>query len=93
MSSPKGKTQQEYVLDFENNLTVNLLELRVEFLLHSYRPRPLQTFIICDPKTRKISKSAFRNRIIHHAFCNVIEPLFDKSFIYDSSNFCPESRY
>ena len=37
-----------------------------------------------DPKTRKISKSAFRDRIVHHALVLVIEPIFDKSFIYDS---------
>ncbi len=37
-----------------------------------------------DPKTRKISKSAFRDRIIHHALIKIIEPIFDKTFIYDS---------
>jgi retron-type reverse transcriptase len=44
----------------------------------------LKTFILRDPKTRRISKSAFRDRIVHHALCNIIEPLFDKTFIYDS---------
>jgi retron-type reverse transcriptase len=39
---------------------------------------------LTDPKTRKISKSAFRDRIVHHALVKVIEPIFDKSFIYDS---------
>lgn len=37
-----------------------------------------------DPKTRKISKSDFRDRIVHHALINVIEPIFDRIFIYDS---------
>ncbi|HLC71972.1 MAG TPA: hypothetical protein VJH37_00150, partial [Candidatus Nanoarchaeia archaeon] len=37
-----------------------------------------------DPKTRKISKADFRDRVIHHALCNIIEPLFDKTFIHDS---------
>ena len=36
------------------------------------------------PKTRKISKSDFRDRIVHHAIILVLEPIFDKSFIYDS---------
>ena len=44
----------------------------------------MQSFILRDPKTRKINKSAFRDRIIHHALCNIIEPLFEKSFIFDS---------
>lgn len=50
----------------------------------TYKPKPLKTFIIRDPKTRKISKSAFRDRVVHHALCDIIEPIFEKSFIYDS---------
>ncbi|MFH1917295.1 MAG: reverse transcriptase domain-containing protein [Nanoarchaeota archaeon] len=80
----KKKTLKRYVIDFEENLEHNLLTLRSELLLHSYRPRPLKTFIIRDPKTRKISKSDFRDRIVHHALCNIIEPVFEKTFIYDS---------
>lgn len=80
----KRKSQKQYVLEFEDNLENNLNHLRTELLLHSYRPKPLQTFIIRDPKTRKINKSAFRDRIIHHAIVNILEPIFDKTFIYDS---------
>ena len=80
----KHKTLKLYVMEFEKNLEENLLQLRAELLLHSYRPKPLETFILCDPKTRKISKSDFRDRIIHHALCNIIEPIFEKTFIYDS---------
>lgn len=80
----KGKTLKPYVVEFERDLKNNLFALRTELLLHSYRPKPLQTFILRDPKTRKISKSHFRDRIVHHALCNIIEPIFEKSFIYDS---------
>lgn len=80
----KGKTTKEYVIEFEKNLKVNLLQLRTELLFHGYKPRPLQSFIIHDPKTRKISKSAFRDRVVHHALCNVIAPIFEKGFINDS---------
>ena len=80
----KGKTKKPYVLEFEKNLKQNLLQLRADLLFRSYRPEPLTTFIIKDPKTRKISKSAFRDRIVHHALYNVIEPLFERQFIYDS---------
>ncbi len=80
----KNKTLKPYVVDFEKNLKDNLLQLRMELLLLAYTPKPLTTFIIRDPKTRKISKSYFRDRIIHHALVNILEPIFDKSFIYDS---------
>lgn len=80
----KHKTTKGYVIEFEKDLKNNLLLLRSELLLHSYMPKPLVNFVIRDPKTRKISKSNFRDRVIHHALCNIIEPIFDKTFIYDS---------
>ena len=80
----KHKIKKDYVIEFEKNLEENLLLLRSELLLHSYKPKPLKTFIIRDPKTRKIRKSAFKDRVVHHALCNIIEPIFDKCFIYDS---------
>ena len=80
----KNKTKKYYVKDFENNLKENLKLLRTELFLHSYNPQPLKTFILRDPKTRKISKSHFRDRVIHHALINIIQPLFEKTFIYDS---------
>jgi len=79
----KGKTKKPDVLEFEQNLENNLLKLQEELINQTYKPEPLKTFILRDPKTRKISKSAFRDRIIHHAIINIIEPIFDKIFIYD----------
>jgi RNA-directed DNA polymerase len=80
----RNKAKKRYVIEFENNLNNNLKSLRTELLLHSYQPKPLKTFILRDPKTRKISKSDFRDRVIHHALIKIIEPIFDKTFIYDS---------
>jgi RNA-directed DNA polymerase len=80
----KGKTKKIYVIEFEENLGDNLRELKFELMSQIYKPEPLKTFILRDPKTRKISKSAFRDRIVHHALIRIIEPIFDKGFIYDS---------
>jgi retron-type reverse transcriptase len=80
----KGKTKRDYVIDFEKNIKFNLKALHYELKYQIYRPKPLVNFILRDPKTRKISKSDFRDRIVHHALVRVIEPLFDKIFIYDS---------
>ena len=79
----KGKTKKDYVKDFEKNLGVNLRTLHYELKNQIYKPKPLKTFILRDPKTRKISKSDFRDRIVHHALVRIIEPIFDKTFIYD----------
>jgi len=80
----KHKTTKAYVVEFERNLNANLFQLRTELFLYFYNPKLLVYFIIRDFKIRKISKSDFRDRIVHHALCNIIEPIFDKSFIYDS---------
>jgi retron-type reverse transcriptase len=80
----KRKSHKLYVLEFESALENNLKKLQQEILTETYKPEPLKTFIIRDPKTRKISKSHFRDRVIHHAICNIIEPIFEKVFICDS---------
>jgi RNA-directed DNA polymerase len=80
----KGKTKKIYVMEFEKDTLSNLIKLQKELKYQTYIPNPLKTFILRDPKTRKISKSAFRDRIVHHAIHNVLEPIFEKTFIYDS---------
>jgi len=80
----KGKTGKGYVIEFEQNLFYNLMALHYELKYRTYQPKPLVTFILRDPKTRVISKSDFRDRIVHHAIVNILEPIFDKGFIYDS---------
>ncbi|MBI4146598.1 hypothetical protein HY489_04645 [Candidatus Woesearchaeota archaeon] len=80
----KGKTKRMYVKAFEALLEDNLLKLQHELVNHTYSPRPLESFILRDGKTRRISRSDFRDRVVHHALCNVIEPILEKGFIFDS---------
>tara|TARA_Y100000034_G_scaffold9639_1_gene10270 strand:+ start:470 stop:1045 length:576 start_codon:yes stop_codon:yes gene_type:complete len=80
----KGKTKKQYVIKFEKNLAYNLKTLHDELKNQTYSHRSLTTFILRDPKTRKISKSDFLDRIVHHAIVRIIEPIFDLTFIYDS---------
>jgi retron-type reverse transcriptase len=42
----KGKTKKDYVIEFEANLTENLLELQKELKKQTYYPEPLKTFIL-----------------------------------------------
>ncbi|MGA0200497.1 MAG: RNA-directed DNA polymerase, partial [Prochlorotrichaceae cyanobacterium] len=71
------------VLEFNHNLEVNLLDLQVELETRSYRPGSYHTFEIQDPKPRLISAAPYRDRVVHHALCNIIVPLIDRSFIDD----------
>ncbi|MEW5958352.1 MAG: RNA-dependent DNA polymerase, partial [Chloroflexota bacterium] len=61
---------------FEYRLEDNLLQLQVELQTESYRPGPYRSFYIHEPKRRLISAAPFRDRVVHHALCNLIEPLF-----------------
>ncbi|MBI3190856.1 hypothetical protein HYZ41_04085, partial [archaeon] len=80
----KGKSERYYVKEFETNIDNNLIQLKKELESETYCPQQLKRFVIHDPKTRVIHTPAFRDRIVHHAICNVIGPIFDKTFIYDS---------
>ena len=80
----KGKSKKDYVIKFEENLETNLRIIQFELINKIYKPKRLKLFIIRDPKTRKICKSSFRDRIVHHAIVNILEPIYEKIFIYDS---------
>lgn len=80
----RGKRRKESVADFEVDLEPNLWQLYEELAAQTYRPGPYHHFYIREPKRRLISAAPFRDRVVHHALCNVIEPLFDRTFIHDS---------
>ncbi len=80
----KGKSGRAYVKQFEEDLNGNLRKLKNELESQEYCPLPTKTFVVKDPKTRVITAPDFRDRIVHHAICNIIGPIFEKSFIHDS---------
>lgn len=80
----KSKGTLPDVRAFSFNLEQNLFQLKHELENFTYEPQPPKHFMIRDPKTRLISASNFRDRVVHHALCNIIEPLFEKVFIHDS---------
>lgn len=69
---------------FDRNLGPNLLRLLDELQSGEYRPAGYTTFTIYEPGRRLISAAPYRDRVVHHALCRVIEPLFERSFIFDS---------
>ena len=80
----KGKRGSPSVAAFEHRLGDELAALRDELLTGRYRPSGYTSFRIHEPKRRVISAAAFRDRVVHHALCLQIEPLFEGSFIADS---------
>ncbi|KKM98854.1 hypothetical protein LCGC14_1153720 [marine sediment metagenome] len=80
----KGKRRKNYVINFESNLDKNINILQKQLKDKKYYPSRLSKFVIRDPKTRTIHSSIFRDRIVHHAIINIIQPIFEKIFIHDS---------
>ncbi len=60
------------------------MALQAELLAGTYHPGPYHSFYIHEPKRRLISAAPFRDRVVHHALCNLIEPIFERRFIFDS---------
>ena len=80
----KGKRFQENVARFNVNLEHELFDLQHELVNRIYQPGQYRTFEIFEPKKRTISAAPYRDRVVHHALCNIIAPLFEKTFIFDS---------
>ena len=80
----KGKLWHPNVIAFEEKWRYNLCTLLRNLKEHEYTPNPLKKFILRDPKTRVISVSDFRDRIIHHAIINTLQPIYEPLFIHDS---------
>ena len=80
----KGKRGSDCVARFESTVADSLLELQQELKTGTYQPGPYIHFYIHEPKRRKISAAPFRDRVVHHALCNIIEPVFEARFIPDS---------
>jgi len=84
LRASKGKRFKPDVDRFNYNLEHELIQTEKELLDGSYQPGVYHQFLIHEPKECLISAAPFRDRVVHHAIHQVIEPIFDRRFIYDS---------
>ena len=80
----RGKITNPDVARFHMNREFELLSIQEELLSGAYQPRTYHCFTIYEPKKRTICAAVFRDRVIHHAICNILEPIFERFFIHDS---------
>ncbi len=80
----RGKRSHASVAAFEYDQESELLRLRDELQAQTWRPGPYHSFYIHDPKRRLISAAPFRDRVVHHALVNIIEPIWEARFIHDT---------
>ena len=80
----RGKRYGDTVADFNFHLEEEIERLHRELSEKTYRHGEYRLFTIYEPKERRIAAAPFRDRVVHHAVHDVIEPLIDKTFIYHS---------
>ncbi len=80
----RGKRGKRGAATFEHQVADRLLALQTELSDGTWRPGGYVHFEIREPKRRRISAAPFADRVVHHALCNRIEPLFERRFIPDS---------
>ena len=80
----RGKKDKPRIAAFYFNVEEELLRLQQELITKNYTPQPFRTFMVFEPKRREIAAADFRDRVVHHAICNILEPHFENTLIHDT---------
>lgn len=78
----KGKRFTPAAIIFDLNADKNLYRIKNQLENGTYVFGNYWQFKIYDPKERTITAATFENRIVHHAIMNVLEPIFERQFIF-----------
>jgi retron-type reverse transcriptase len=79
-----GKRSKNDVMGFEMDLEQNIFSLAKDLKDKTYVHGAYTGFFISDPKLRHIHKATVRDRVLHHAVFNSLNPIFEPTFINDS---------
>jgi len=77
----QGKRRKPGAARFTANLEKELLRLERELQDRSWQPGRYVEIAVREPKPRMVSAAPFRDRVVHHALCAVVAPLFERGFI------------
>ena len=80
----RGKRKKPGPAAFMADLETEVLRLERELLDGTYKTGRYKRIEIRDPKHRIVSAAPFRDRVVHHALCAEVEPIFERGFIFDS---------
>jgi len=72
-----GKAGSPDVALFGLNLERELFALQRQLRDGSYRPGEYRLFTLYERKPRQIAAAPFRDRVVHHALLNIVEPALD----------------
>lgn len=80
----KGKSGKREVQLFRENLDQNLIHLRNQLLHGTVVVGHYESFMVYEPKERKILAASFPERVMHHALTAVCQQRFEQHFIFDT---------
>lgn len=83
-AAARGKRYRASPAAFLMRMESECLRLSEELRTGAWRPGPYRVFEIREPKVRTICAAPFRDRVVHQAIVQVVEPLFERGFIADS---------
>jgi len=69
---------------FLYHIEPELFSIQRELEQDSYKPGGYRYFHVLEPKKRLIAEAPFRDRVVHHALVNILEPIYERVFITDS---------
>jgi RNA-directed DNA polymerase len=80
----RARRYNDSVAEFNFHLEEEIDKIYGELREKTYNHGKYRVFTVYDPKERRISAAPFKDRVVHHAVHDCLEPLMDKTFIYHS---------
>lgn len=84
LNARKNKRFRNEVLEFTFNLEENLSQISDELRNHTYKVGKYREFYVYEPKKRLIMALPFKDRVVQWAIYQLLNPVFDKSYMEDS---------
>jgi hypothetical protein len=84
LNASRHKQGKRACFQFSRRLGWHLDQLHTALQDGSYRPKPYYTFMVYEPKPRRIFAPSFGDLVVQHAIYRVVYPLFNKTFIDQS---------
>lgn len=88
----QGKGYQRGIMIYDKNRTYNTLDIHYSLVNKTFTTSQYRTFTVNDNgKEREIFSLPYRDRVVHHAIANYIEPIFVSTFTADTYS-CVKNR-
>lgn len=80
----EGKATVDEVVSFRRDQHGNIRRMRRQLEAGEYRFGPYRSFMVWDPKPRRIQVAPFEQRVMHHAMMIACGEAFERSLISDT---------